>query len=247
MIKRLPLIKKLPLLLLAMPHIAQADLSLGVLGVASESIYTQTPVKKTLLPGLLYSSERVYLRYPDIGYHLIPKSRMQTLALGLSYQSAAFNPDDSNNADIKRLDDRSDSGLAFVSYRLGPFATKVAQDISGQHDGYYAQLSTAIPIFLDSWRIFPSISYRYIDKKMSNHMFGISQSESQRTGGTINEYDSPATSSMSYGVRVFYDFNEDVSLILNASYTKYNDDILKSDVVENTISRSFLTGILVSF
>jgi MipA family protein len=137
--------------------------------------------------------------------------------------------------------------MAFASYQLGPVTTKVAQDVSGEHDGYYAQISAGYPIPLGSWRVIPSIAYRYMDSKMSNHLFGVSQAESNRTGGAVNAYDTEAVSSIRYGVRGVYSLSDNVNLLLGISHTQFDDKILKSPIIEDNSITSLLAGVSVSF
>lgn len=239
--------KALLVLLLLAPFSAQADSSLGIVGALSESPYKETDSESGALPNLSYTGERFYIRLPEIGYHLLPKNPTQSLAVGLSYERSGFDPDDSDDANIRLLDDRDDSIMAFASYRIGPITTKLAQDVSGKHDGFYAQISAGYPIPVAAWKIIPSITYRYIDSKMSNHLFGVSQSESAKTGGAIATYDSPSVSRITYGVRGIYPFTQSVNLMLGINQTQYHDAILKSPIIEDNTVTSVLAGIVLSF
>lgn len=239
--------KALLVLLLLAPFSAQADSSLGIVGALSESPYKETDSESGALPNLSYTGERFYIRLPEIGYHLLPKNPAQSLAVGLSYERSGFDPDDSDDANIRLLDDRDDSIMAFASYRIGPITTKLAQDVSGKHDGFYAQISAGYPIPVAAWKIIPSITYRYMDSKMSNHLFGVSQSESAKTGGAIATYDSPSVSRITYGVRGIYPFTQSVNLMLGINQTQYHDAILKSPIIEDNTVTSVLAGIVLSF
>jgi outer membrane protein len=234
-------------LLLTTSAIAQAETNLGIIAAKSGSLYKDTDSESTFLPNLSYESDHFFLRLPEVGYRFFPKQSPQNIAIGLSYESTGFDPDDSDNANIRQLDDRDASIMAFASYQLGPVTTKVAQDVSGEHDGYYAQISAGYPIPLGSWRVIPSIAYRYMDSKMSNHLFGVSQAESDRTGGAINAYDTEAVSSIRYGVRGVYSLSDNVNLLLGISHTQFDDKILKSPIIEDNSITSLLAGVSVSF
>lgn len=234
-------------LLLSTPFIAQADGSIGVIGAVSESVYKETDNQSTPLPNISYEGEHLFLRIPEIGYRFLPKQSPQNVAIGLSYESSNFDPDDSDNVNIQKLDDRDDSIMAFVSYMLGPLSTKFAQDISGEHDGYYAQIALGYPLPVAAWTVIPSVSYRYTDSKMSNHLFGVSQSESANTGGAIAAYDSGAISQIRYGIRAIYPLSTSVNLMLGINQTKFDSDILKSPIVENNTITSILAGVIFSF
>ncbi|RCX08864.1 outer membrane protein [Marinomonas foliarum] len=234
-------------LLLSISPIVHANGSLGVIGAKSESVYKETSSRSASLPNIGYEGEHFYLQLPELGYRFLPRQSLQNFAVGISYEGLSFDPDDSSNTSIQLLDERDPSIMAFASYRLGIFSTKVAQDISGKHDGYYAQVGLGYPIPIGTWKIIPSFSYRHMDNKMSNHLFGISRSESIRTGGAIAAYDSGAISQIRYGVRAIYPITSNANLILGISQTKFDDDILKSPIVEDNTVNAASLGFIFSF
>jgi len=234
-------------LLMTTPAIAQAETNLGIIGAKSQPLYKDTDSQSAFLPNFSYETEHFFLRLPEIGYRFLPKQSAQNIAVGLSYESTGFDPDDSNDANIQLLDDRDASIMAFASYQLGLITTKIAQDVSGEHDGYYAQISAGYPIPVGAWTVIPSIAYRYMDSKMSNHLFGVSQAESDRTGGAINAYDTDAISSVRYGVRGIYPVSKSLNLMLGISHTQFDKDILKSPIVKDNAITSVLAGVSLSF
>jgi len=148
---------------------------------------------------------------------------------------------------MRKLDDRDASVMAFASYRIGFISTKLSQDISGKHDGYSAKIALGFPIPVGMWRIIPSLSYEFIDSKMSNHLFGVSQKESTNTGGAISSYDSGSVSKIQYGVRGVYPITTSTNIMLGVSRTKYDDSILKSPIIERDETTSLLAGVIFSF
>jgi outer membrane protein len=234
-------------LLLSTPIIAQAGGSVGVIGAISESVYKETDNQAKLLPSISYEGENFFLHLPEIGYRFLPKQSQQNFSVGLSYESSNFDPDDSDNINIQQLEDRDDSIMAFARYKIGPLSTKLAQDISGEHDGYYAQIALGYPLPVGAWKVIPSISYRYMDSKMSNHLFGVSRSESANTGGAIAAYDSEAISQIRYGIRGIYPLSTNINLMLAINHTKFDSEILKSPIIEDNTITSVLAGIIFSF
>ena len=234
-------------LLISISPIVEASSSVGVVGATSESVYKETSNRSTSLPNIGYQGDHFYLQLPEVGYRFLPRQSAQNVSVGISYEGLSFDPSDSSNADIQQLDERDPSIMAFASYQFGILSTKVAQDISGKHDGYYAQIGVGYPIPIGSWRIIPSLSYRHMDSKMSNHLFGISESESIRTGNAIAAYDSGAISQIKYGVRAIYPLTPNANLILGISQTKFDDDILKSPIVEDNTVTAGSVGFIFSF
>lgn len=221
--------------------------SIGVLGALSESIYKDMETDTRLIPNLSVKGERFYATFPDIGYHLIPQTKLQALSAGLSYQTAGFDPDDSDNSDIQQLNDRDDSVMAFAQYRFGLLSTKVAQDISGTHDGYYIRFSIGLPIPNGNWVFIPSISHQYTSRKMSQHLYGVSQTESDRTSGGIAAYNADATSVSSIGLRSIYKLTPSTNFMLALKHNQYSDNVLDSPIIDQKRSNSVIVGIIYNF
>jgi len=239
--------KTIFIFLLLTPLFALSKGSIGALGTYSQSLYKETDSTYKALPAFSYQGERFYLNFPEIGYHLTPKSPFQSLSAGLRYTPSMFDPDDSDNRNIQLLNDRNDSTMAFISYRFGPITAKLAQDISGVHNGYYGQLSLGYPISVDAWRVIPSISYQYLSEKMSDYMFGVSQSESMKTGSTISAYNSPATSRTSYGIVAFYPITKNINTMISIRQTQYDEGIKQSPIINEDTVNSFLVGLFYKF
>ncbi|RBO83202.1 MipA/OmpV family protein [Marinomonas aquiplantarum] len=225
----------------------QAKGSIGVLGALSESIYRDMETDSRFIPNLSFKGERFYVTFPDVGYHLIPQTKMQALSAGLTYQTAGFDPDDSDNNDIQQLDDRDDSVMAFAKYRLGLFSTKVAQDMSGTHNGYYIRFAIGLPIPNGNWVFIPSISHQYTSRKMSQHLYGVSQAESDRTSGNIAAFNADATSVSSIGLRSIYKLTPNTNIMLAVKHNQYSDNVLDSPIVDQKRSNSIIAGIIYNF
>lgn len=234
-------------LLLFTPYLAQAEIGLGVFGSISQKPYKATDPQYIVFPNITYQSERFYLRFPEIGYHLLPRPSFQSFAIGLTYDSSGLDPKDSSDTNIRRLDEREDSIMAFASYRLGPITAKLVQDISGEHDGYYTQLSAGYPVFIRSWRIIPSISYRHIGSKMSNYLFGVSQSESDKTSGAIETYHTNTTSFVRYGVIGIYPIMKNANVMIGINHTRFDDEIFSSPIIEDNQTTSLISSFMLSF
>ncbi|WP_421855301.1 MipA/OmpV family protein [Marinomonas sp.] len=103
---------------LFMPLTVLAETQLGFIGAKSQSVYKATDSKSVSLPNVSYEGENFFLRLPEIGYRFFPRRSFQNVAVGLTYEISKFDPDDSHDANIRKLDDRDDSVMA--SWRSHP-------------------------------------------------------------------------------------------------------------------------------
>jgi MipA family protein len=221
--------------------------SIGAMGINTTSTYKDTDRDNQLVPFIAYSGKHFFLRGTEIGYNFLPKGSFSNIGIGLAYKFSEFDPADSNDQNIQLLDNRGDSILATLNARIGPVTAKLAQDVSDTHDGYYAEIGAGYPIHVQALTITPSINYRYIDKKMSDHQFGVSAEESARTGNMISAYDSPATQVTSFSVSAMYPMTSSFMVNMNVSYMLYNDTILKSPVVAKDNKTVITAGVIYRF
>lgn len=225
----------------------QAETSLGIMSVASQQPYKATQTEHSIFPRINRQGEHVFFRFPEVGYRFLPNKGIQNITVGFLYDFSGFDPNDSSDENIQKLDEREDSIMAFTSYRLGIISAKLAQDVSGKHDGYYTELSAAYPIPVHFWRIIPSISSRYINSKMSNYLFGVSQNESDITSNVIESYNTNQTSFMRYGITGIYPVLKNANFIIGINYTKFDDNILASPIIDDNTVTSLFASFVLSF
>lgn len=227
-------------------NVIGADLSFGAIGTRTSSVYKDTPPKNNAFPFVSITSKRAYLKGTEVGYSLRPNGSPQNLALIVEYNMDGFDPDDSTNAAMQMLDKRKATAMAGVHLTYNFVFAKLVQDIGNRHDGYYAVVGAGYPINVSAWTITPSISYKYLDKKMSTHLYGVSQSESFRTGGAFPEYNSTNTKEVKVSVRGNYIITPSFSVLVGVSHTDYKD-VLDSPIVTKDYSYGASAGIIYTF
>ncbi|SBS28235.1 MltA-interacting protein precursor [Marinomonas spartinae] len=241
----LPLVAIVPPLLLSNNALG-ADFSFGVAGTRISSIYKDTPPQNAAFPFVSIVSERGYLKGTEVGYSLFPNESQQNISAIVEYSMDSFDPDDSNNKQMQLLDRRKATAMAGVRLKYNFLFAKLVTDIGNRHDGYYGLVGAAYPVNVSAWRITPSITYKYLDKKMSNHLYGVSQAESIRTGGIIPEYHSDNTRKVTIAVRGDYSVSASLNLFVGVSHSDYKS-VLDSPIVTKDYSYSASAGIIYHF
>ncbi|MCG8710207.1 MipA/OmpV family protein [Brenneria sp. 4F2] len=173
----------LPLLCSA-PALA-GDWSLGLSAGAAQSPYRDTD--PTIFPFPLVGYESDYLFFHGVkgGLHLW-KDEVNQLDVFAAYDGRQFKPKDSDDRRMKRLDKRDSTAVAGLEYTLrtdfGHFNASVAGDVLDNSDGLSANAAYLYPIKLDDWEILPKVGVRWDSKDLNKYYFGVSQSESLRSG-----------------------------------------------------------------
>lgn len=220
--------------------------TLGVISTTRSSVHLDTDKETEVWPLVVYQGEHVYFQGIELGYRLLPLQSFQNLSFGLSLENENYDPDDSDNTDVNKLDDRDFTLMSVAAYRIGPVTFKAGQDIMGEHDGFFGEITAKLRLKVNDIGVSPAISYRYLDKKLSNHIYGVSQAESDRTGGNIAAYNSGSTQKVSYSVALNYPLTQTVFLNLKYAHNRYND-ISNSPIVEDDYDNAVTFGIFGRF
>ena len=220
--------------------------TLGAITTTNSSVHLDTDEENQVWPLVVYQGEHVYFQGIELGYRLLPLQSFQNLSFGLSLENENYDPDDSDNTDVQTLDDRDLTLMAVTAYRIGPVTFKAGQDVLGEHDGFFGEVTAKLRLKVNDIGVSPAISYRYLDEKLSNHIYGVSQAESDRTGGNIAAYDSGSTQKVSVSVAMNYPMTESVFLNLKLSHSRYND-ISDSPIVEKDTSNAISIGAFTRF
>ncbi|MEL0621899.1 MipA/OmpV family protein [Marinomonas arenicola] len=231
----------------AMAMADSGDFSVGAMGIYATSIYKDTDSDTKVLPFVAYTGEHFYLKGPELGYNFLPNHSKRNIGVGLGYHFAEFDPDDSDDKNIQKLDDRDDSVMAIMHAKIGFFSAKLAQDISDTNRGYYAEVGAGYPIQVQKWRLIPSIHYRYMSSEMSDYQLGISSSEAAKTSGAISAYNAPSTTMTRVTLNSFYPITQSLTVNLSATYVKYNSNVLDSPIVEKDHKSIARAGIIYKF
>ncbi|KZM39989.1 hypothetical protein OA92_18165 [Marinomonas sp. SBI22] len=220
--------------------------TLGAIATTSSSVHLDTDEETQVWPLVVYQGEHVYFQGIELGYRLLPLQSFQNISFGLSLENENYDPDDSDNADVQKLDDRDLTLMTVAAYRIGPVTFKAGQDVLGEHDGFFGEVTAKLRLKVNEIGVSPAISYRYLDKKLSNHIYGISQAESDRTGGNIAAYNSGSTQKVSFSLAMNFPMTKTAFLNLKLTHNRYND-ITDSPIVEDDTSNAISLGAFARF
>lgn len=220
--------------------------TLGAISTTKSSVHLDTDKETEIWPLVVYQGEHIYFQGIELGYRVLPLQSFHNLSFGLSLENENYNPDDSDDSDMHKLDDRDITLMGVTAYRIGPITFKAGQDLIGEHDGYFAEVTAKLRLKVNDIGVSPAISYRYLDEKLSNHIYGVSQSESDKTGGNIAAYDSGSTQKISYSLAMNYPLTQSTFLNFKFTHNRYND-ISDSPIVEDDYSNAVTFGAFTRF
>ena len=201
--------------------------SVGALVNYSTSIYKKVDSDTIVFPLVSYDSDTIFIKERGIGYHT-----SKNVDISIAYKDAYFDPDDSDDSDIRQLDKRQDAIVAKAEFKFSVLQAEIEQDISGRHDGFSASAGIGFPLlFTSSFFVKGSVGYTYTSKEMSQHLYSVSASESARTAGRITEHSSDSTTAVDYNLQLIMPLNKRATFVTVLSHTKHDDEVISSPLI----------------
>jgi len=161
--------------------------SVGAGAIVAPNPYLDTKVNILGIPIISYNNRYVSwygpylkLRYPISKEHIVG---------GLAYlDMRVFDPKDTSNQQLSLLQKRRRLTMVGGFYRhrsvYGDVTISASGDVSGHSQGFASELRYAYPVPIKDRKYFlrPSIGAQWSDKKIINHFFGLSTTDSINSG-----------------------------------------------------------------
>lgn len=231
---------------------AQAKVSQWSLGVAasySPAVYKETPSNQTVIPVIGYEGEHLFLRGFTAGYRVLPVGSPHNVVFRAAYDPRTLKPEDSDNADIRLMDERKATVLGGVSYQaitlVGMFEVTLGSDLANRHNGVYAESAWRLPIRRNGWGVTPSLGYAYNSSRLNNHLYGVSAEEAARSG--LPEFDADWDGQLFISASAYLHLTPSIRLSGGVRYTNIEGDIEASPLIESGVTTSANIGIAYVF
>ncbi|MGM8885802.1 MipA/OmpV family protein [Psychrobacter sp. 1U2] len=224
-----------------------AQLSVGVNALYSNSAYDLDDNEVRVLPGVFYDNNKIYARGASAGAYLINDGTNQLSAYA-QLAGNSFDPDDANGA-LQGLDERKISAAAGITYLrrtpVGGFRIQAATDILDRSGGNTARLTYLARITKNKLTVYPSVGFEYHDDKYNEYYYGVSDEESAKTG--VAAYKSNSSLNPYINVSANYDFNECFAGFFNQSLSYLPNEQYDSPMVDSRTDSTTTLGLLYKF
>lgn len=238
---------------LALPGLAAAQesrWSAGIGVIDSPSPYIGMDRQTNVIPVLGYEGENFYLRGPAAGYYLA-RDQKWSVSIGLQLAPSRLDTDESDDARIKRLDDRDFSVLGGLRARYGAdwgaLEAIVATDVSGKHHGQYAEVAYKYPISLlgKTLRLTPGLGINHYSADYADYYFGVSAAESVRSG--FAQYQPGSTQNSFVELGALWQINANWQLVGSLRQIWLGSELKDSPIVEDDTTSSAYAGVVYRF
>lgn len=199
-------------------------------------------------PMINYEGERFFIRGTGAGAYLLKDSRNQ-LSLNLFYSPLNFDPDDSNSRRMKLLDKRHSTAMAGLGYRhmadWGIVRTSLSADVLNYSNGYVADAAYLYPFDFGALTLTPGIGASWYSGNFNDYYYGISGKESRRSG--LSQYDAGSSWSPYAEISANYALTQSWKTFAYARYTRLDDEVKDSPMVDKSYTTLFAAGVSYSF
>lgn len=228
-----------------------ADMSLGVVTSYSPAVYKGLDSNIVPFPLIGYEGSQFFVRGTSLGWRLNKAGSPQNVIFRVIYDPRTLKPEDSDNEDIKKIEERESSFLAGVSYQLttiaGIMELGAGSDIGNIHNGLYGQLSFRHPIYLvnGAMGVIPEIGYSYNSDKLNNHLYGVSKAEADKT--SFEQFDANWSGEYFVALNGYMHLSQTIRVTGGIRYSNLDSHITDSPLLDRSVSISGTAGISYVF
>lgn len=231
------------------PSLAQANpLTLGASVIYSQSPYKGGDGRFYPVPVVNYEGDSFYVRSLTAGYYLW-KDQQNQLSLTVLGSPQNFDPDDTDDRQLKTLDKRRMTLMGGVAYRhtadWGIVRTVLAADMLDNSNGYQWDLTYLYKFDMGKFSVTPGIGALYSSDNQNDYYYGVSSGESRRSG--LNRYEADASWNPYLEVTANYAINQNWNASVSGRYIRLSDEVKDSPMVDRSSQVALWTGISYTF
>jgi outer membrane protein len=222
--------------------------TLGIGAVWSPSPYRSYSNKAWPLPLVNYEGKSFYVRGATLGYRLFTTSTDEFSVIA-SPLGNRFLHDDTDDAQLRRLNDRDISGMAGVAWRhhasWGVVQASAQKEFTGHGGGEAFDANYSYPIVEGNLTLIPTAGVTYDSSALNNYYYGIGLSDALRSGLPI--YHAGGGSSPYLGIVASYKLSRSWLTSGGIRYTSLPTAVKNSPMVDAGHTESYFISLSYIF
>ncbi len=221
---------------------------LGI-GVGAQSrIYKEYDSRVSAMPFVSYEGDLFFIRGLSAGVNLYNEGGHNIFA-DISYEYLNFNPKDTDDVQLKKLDRRRSTAMAGFGYRYrdtwGVVHLRASADILGKSNGILLDAGYMYPIMVGNMRVVPGIGVEWASKNHNDYYYGVSKEESLRSG--LYAYESDNDISPYIDVSIQYTIQKDWGIFMRGRVNALGNSVKDSPMVDKNYGAAVGMGVKYSF
>lgn len=228
---------------------ADGTWSVGAAALVTPDPYIGYKSKVWPVPMLGYEGDSFYFRGLSAGYYLW-NDATDKLSLTAFYSPLHFRAKDSDDARLKKLDNRNATLMAGVSWQhdmadFGALRMILAGDTLDNSNGITWDNGWLYRYTLSRWLITPALGIQWNSANHNNYYYGVSSDESRRSG--LSTWDAGSSWNPYVELTVNYAITDNLSVYGMGRYVRPGKAIKDSPMVDSSWTGALLTGVTYKF
>ena len=228
---------------------AAGSFSLGAATFVNFPVYKDADPQWYPLPVVQYEGDHFYVNGIEGGAYLF-KQGGHSLRFGVSWMPMYFKTDRSDNAAVRKLDDRKTSLAGMLSYQwagnFGTISAGIKADVLGESDGVLVGADYSYDFRFSKLVVTPSIGVLWANDKFNDYYFGISKNEAARSG--LDEYHPDSGLAYTAGVKTSYAIDNHWVAFGTVGAMRLSDEVKDSPMTESSaVNWTVGAGIMYRF
>lgn len=227
---------------------AESSLTLGAGIGVTEQPYKGYNSKAYLIPAVSYDGDSFWFRGLGGGYYLW-NDAADTLSVMAYWLPMYFSPDDSDDHRLRHSDKRSSTVMAGMSWShhtmYGFLRTSLAADVLDNSNGVVGDVAWLYRYVNGGFTLTPGIGVEWNSQKQNDYYYGVSHSESVRSGLKRYKADNDWTPYLE--VSANYTFAGHWGVYGAARYRRLSDEVKNSPLVDKSWDGLFSAGLTYRF
>ncbi|QQN36295.1 MULTISPECIES: MipA/OmpV family protein [Rahnella] len=200
------------------------------------------------VPIINYDNDDFYFHTLMAGYYLW-NDDANKLSVTASYFPLSFDPSDSDDKRMKRLDKRHSTLMAGLAYshnaEWGTLRASFNADTLDTSNGMTADLGYLYAIKGSNWAVVPGFGVTWFSSNLTQYYYGVTKDESRRSG--FHSYSPNDSFSPYVEVSAKYNFTPAWQGFVTGRYLRLSSEVTDSPIIENNWTGVLWTGVTYTF
>jgi outer membrane protein len=222
--------------------------SLGASALGDVNPYRGYDNKVYPVPLVSYEGDDFYFKSLTAGYYLWKDDRNK-FSVTTTYVPFGFDPDDSDDHQMKHLNKRRGTLYAGLAYShiedWGTLRATFNGDVLNNSNGLVADAAYLYPIHQDNWALVPGFGVMFNSSNQNDYYYGVTKGESRRSG--LSSYSADDSFSPYAELSARYNFTRDWQAFFTGRYIRLADEVKDSPMVDKSYSAIVWTGVTYTF
>ncbi len=197
------------------------------------------------VPFIMLEQGQFFIKGRTAGYRLYQDDTFAFDMIG-QWRFDGYDEDDSDY--LEGMDDREmtiDGGAALTVFDgWGQTTVSMVGDLLSRHSGQELAITYSKTFSFEKWSLTPSAGVRNYSSSLGDYYYGVQPDEA--VAGR-DAYDVGDTWNPFAGLAVMYTFNEQWSALTSVRYTRLDDEITDSPIIEDHYDLLVMAGLLYKF